>query len=414
MSKASLRKSKPTRRIALAFPLGMAFTESLFRGIVDFARQQGGWAFTRLPERLDPSIGWLRHWPGDGAFVLITNRADARIARSLPMPVVNLACYLADASIPTVTVNHKTIGHIAAEHLLERRFKRFAYYGAGGLLYSELRREGFQAAVAAKGNPCDVLETGTLAEPGHKWKDQIEELASWLTRLQRPVGIMADTDLRANMVLEACAQAGLHVPKDIAVIGVDDDPTICEFCVPPLSSVSRNGWEVGRRAAMLLDHLIRGGRRSEGPILIPPDGVVLRRSTDTLAIEDSHVAAAVQYIRQHLDEPFGVERIIRQAALSRRSLEQRFRKSFGSTPSAAINELRVERAKQLLAAPSRQSLTNTAAACGFTGLRHFRLVFRRIAGMTPAKFRRAASKESRNSPRRLDNRPTVAPLNRAG
>lgn len=382
------------KRIALALPLDVVYIERLVPGILEFAREQGNWTFTRLVERLSPSIEWLRDWEGDGAFVLITTPADARIARSLRMPVVNVGGYFRDAGVPTVTVDHQAIGRLAAEHLLERRFRRFGYYGKRGLWYSHQRRMGFQTAIKAAGGQCEVLEVPDYPARRQKWGSQEEQLGEWLRSLRPPVGIMASWDLRARMVLEACAEAGLRVPEDVGIVGVDNDPIVCEFSAPPLSSVARNDQEVGRQAAVLLHQLIKGAHRPKHPVLIPPRGVVPRRSTQTVAIEDPVVAALAERIRQHLGKPFGVEDLLAHAPLSRRRLEQRFRKSLGSTPYAFINTLRVEKAKSLLAEPNKTPLTAIAAACGFSDLRRFRLVFRRLAKQTPAEYRRACREHS--------------------
>jgi LacI family transcriptional regulator len=375
------------KRIALAFPMGLAFIERLQQGILDYAQHHGGWMLTRVPEMLSPSIDWLRHWPGDGAFVLVTAQSDARIARALSIPVVNLAGHLPAPGVATVMVDHTAIGRLAAQHLLKRCFRRFGFYGTRGKHYSEERRQGFSDTVRLAGGHCDALEALDLASARTKWIDQQEELERWLRRLQTPVGIMASTDLRAAMVLDACAHAGLRVPEDVAVIGVDNDPVACEFSTPPLSSVSRNDREVGWAAAALLERLIQGGSAPERPVLIAPDGMVQRRSTETLAIEDPHVAAAVRHVRESLGEPFGVERIADQTPLSRRRLEHRFRQCLGCTPYQFINEQRVERARQMLVVPGKRTLTEVAAACGFRELRRFRLVFRRVTGLTPAEYR---------------------------
>lgn len=381
------------KRIALAFPTGLAFLERLVRGILQYAEQHGQWTFTRLPEALSPSLQWLRHWPGDGAFVLVTNPTDARIARTLKLPVVNLAGHLADPGVPTVTVDHRATGRLAAEHLLERRFRRFGFYGTRGKWFSAQRREGFRERVLAAGGTCALLEVEDLLSPRSKWTDQEAELTQWLRQLQPPVGILASTDLRAAMVLDACQRLGLRVPEQVAVIGVDNDVVACELCQPPLTSVSRNDWLVGWEAARLLDQLISGS--AQGPLVrrIPPDGVVQRRSTDTLAIEDPVLARAVQHIREHLHQPFGVERLVEHCGLSRRRLEHRFQQALGCSPYAFIVAQRVERAKQLLASPQPKTLTAVATACGFTELRRLRLVFRRLTGLSPAQFRRAALRQ---------------------
>ena len=381
-------KRKRVKHIALALPLDIVFVERLLPGILDFARDQGGWVFTRIPERLTSSFEWLRNWEGDGAFVLISNKTDVKVAQSLPIPIVNVGGYVKDSRVPTVTLDQQMVGRLAAEHLLARRFHRFGYYGVRDLWYSEQRRIGFETALLAAGYKCSSIESTNLIRSPWDWRRVGGQLARWLRSLQPPVGIMASWDLRAQMLSEACTMIGLRVPEDVAIVGVDNDPIACEFCIPQLTSVSRNDREVGWQAANLLSQLLEGKRSLKLPILIPPDRVVARRSTDTLVIEDAEVARIVQQVRDHLNEVFGVERILRLSPLSRRQLEQRFRRSVGSSPYAFLNELRVERAKLLLAQSQKRALTSVASECGFSELRRFRMVFRRITKLSPAEYRR--------------------------
>lgn len=394
-----MTKRKRVKHIALALPLDVVFVERLLPGILEFARDQGGWVFTRIPERLSPSFEWLRNWEGDGAFVLLGNETDVKVARALPMPIVNVGGYVQDVRVPTVTLDQQMVGRLAAEHLLSRRFRRFGYYGVRDIWYSEQRRIGFETALQAAGYSCSSIESTNLIRAPWDWRRVGGELARWLRSLQPPVGIMASWDLRAQILSEACAMIGLRVPEDVAIIGVDNDPIACEFCIPQLSSVSRNDRELGRQAAKLLSQLLEGKRYSKLPILIPPDRVVARRSTDTIVIEDPEVAGVVQQIRDHLNEVFGVERILGLSPLSRRQLEQRFRRSVGSSPYAFLNELRVERAKTLLTESHKRTLTRIASECGFSELRRFRAVFRRLTRLSPAEYRRNHLKQAANRAR---------------
>lgn len=393
-----MTRRKRTKHIALALPLDIVFIERLLPGILEFARQECGWVFTRVPERRTPSFEWLRSWTGDGAFVLIGNQKDAEVALSLPMPVVNVGGYVFDTRIPTVTLDQRMVGRLAAEHLLARRFRNFGYYGVRDLWFSQQRRIGFQAAIEAAGYTCNSTEGSSLIKSPQQWRDATGGLARWLRSLQPPVGIMASWDLRAQMLSEACTTMGLRVPEDVAIIGVDNDPVACEFCIPQLSSVSRNDRELGWQAARLLSQLLRGARPPKLPILIPPDGVVARRSTDALGIEDPEIAKLVHEIRGRLSEAFGVERLLRLSSLSRRQLEQRFQRSVGSPPYAFLNELRVELAKQLLAEPGKRTLTEVASECGFSELRRFRLVFRRLTKLSPAEYRRGCFEHTSTVP----------------
>jgi LacI family transcriptional regulator len=321
------------------------------------------------------------------------SRADARLAKRLPFPVVNLASHLSDIGVPSVVVDHAGVGDIAARHLISRGFKRFGFFGAAGFWYSELRGESFKRTVEASGGTCDRLES-MPGLPAQRWRNEQRRLERWLANFRKPVAIMGSNDLRAGMVLEACRRLQLRVPEDVSVIGVDNEPVFAEFDDPPLTSVSRNDYEVGRKAAEMLQALMQGRSIKQTTVFVPPEGVVPRKSTDTVAIEDELVANVVRYIHAHVHEPFGVNDILAQLPHSRRSLEYHFRQSLDCTPYDYIIKLRLDRAKQFLADEPRMKLAAISAACGFTTPRQFRLVFRRMVGTTPAHYRQMNTRDA--------------------
>jgi LacI family transcriptional regulator len=202
------------------------------------------------------------------------------------------------------------------------------------------------------------------------------------------VGLLAVQDYRARAVLDEAQRLNLRIPHDLAVIGIDDDPTICEFCRPTLSSVSRNSYRLGYETAAMLDLLMEGRTPPPGDILVPSDGVVARRSTDTIAVEDAHVAAAVHFIHDHPGESFNVDQVVHATTISRRLLEIRFRRVLGCTPYDYICRKRMEHAKQLMTAPERLKLHKVANLCGFSSLDQMRLVFKRMTGLSPLEYRR--------------------------
>jgi LacI family transcriptional regulator len=381
-------KPKASRRIALAFPYGRAFVETVVEGILAYARRQRDWQIMRFPERLSPSLDWLQGWQGDGAFVIISTPEDARIARNLPFPVVNITAYFPESGVFTVTADHREIGRVAARHLLERRFKKFGYYGSRELYFSELRRDGFIEVIREQGGACAVLEVPSIVASGRMWMRQQIQLENWLRSLQPPVAIMASTDLRADMLLQTCRRLGLRVPDQVAVIGVDNDPVIVSHAQPTLSSVARDDQQAGELAASLLDKLMAGHRDPQRVFFVPPAGVIARQSTETMAVDDSELAGLVQYIRQHVAENFGVERLLALVSSSRRTLENRFRAHLGASPAEIIQRLRVEEARRLIEADSKVTLATVASQCGFSDVRHLRQVFRRIQRQSAAEYRR--------------------------
>jgi len=379
-----------TKKVALMFPVARMHEGQFVRGVIDYVSEHETWTFHANPEMFAMSLKTLDGWPGHGVLAPLRTKAQLQGAKALEVPVVNMAGTLRYTGLPRVMVDQEAVGRLAAEHLLQRGFRRFAYFGQENTWYSRQRQEGFIDRITRAGGECSVLEAPRSLGTGHPWHHWVGLLQEWLETLKPPMGLMAVHDYRARMVLDACLRLGLRVPGDVALVGVDNEPIACEFSEVPLSSVARNSrWE-GYQAASLLDRLMAGKQPPKHDILIPPEGVVARRSTDTEAIEDPHVAAA-RFIREHIDEAFGIDALAKHTSVSRRYLHYHFNRCLGCTPHQYINRARVARAKQLLAEPKKLQLREIAHACGFSEPRRLRLVFQRITGATPAEFRRSLS-----------------------
>ena len=215
-----------------------------------------------------------------------------------------------------------------------------------------------------------------------------EGVTAWLRSLEKPIGLMACNDIRAQQVLQCCEDAGIAVPDDVAVIGVDNDEVICGLCHPNLSSVDPNTRQIGYDAAALLDRMMAGGKVTDGEVLVPPNRVMVRGSTDVVAIEDRTVAAAYRFLRDHACEGITVEDVVKRVSLSRRSLERRMQVYFGRSPSELIAEVRVARIKQLLE-ETDFPLKKIAGLAGFVHDEHMAVFFRKQVGEPPGKYRKA-------------------------
>jgi LacI family transcriptional regulator len=217
-----------------------------------------------------------------------------------------------------------------------------------------------------------------------------DEIGQWLLALPRPVGVMACYDIRARHVLDACRRVGLAVPDQVAVIGVDNDEFLCDLSDPPLSSVAPDTRRTGYEAAALLDRLMSGRERRRGQaIFVEPLGVVARRSTDVLALGDADVSAAVRFIREHACDGIAVKDLLAEVPLSRRVLEDRFRKLLGRTPHDEIARVRFERVRQLLR-ETRLPLAEIARRSGFRNAEYLATAFRRQLGTSPNAYRKSA------------------------
>lgn len=377
------------RQIALAFPITLGHHQEIIQGIVEWARKHDQWTLIIAPETADMSVLDLKGWRGHGVITDILTPPEARAARNLGIPLVNLSGEPAGAGLPRVVNDQQAMGRLAAEHLLRCGIRRFGYYGLKNAWYARQRGQGFSERLSQAGHSCAVLEADSMFDKKGHWHRWLEDLRRWLKRLQPPFGVLAAHDNRARMVVDACHHLGLAVPHDVAVVGVDNDRLACEVSRPTLSSIARNGWEIGYRAAQLLERLLGGRRLKEQDVIVAPAGVIARESTDMVAVDDPDLSLAVRLIRARLAQPFTVEELLRDLSVSRRWLEYRFQERFGHSPRQYIAEARVERAKQLLTEARPPSLEAIANACGFTAVRSLRLTFRRFTGMTPREYRRS-------------------------
>jgi LacI family transcriptional regulator len=297
------------------------------------------------------------------------------------------------AMVPVVSMDDFAIGRLAGEHLMECKLEHFGYYGwePGGGAVSEHRRDAFRAVLAAQNfslNVCPVYYQWRRQlggdEKGH-WPALIE----WLRALPKPVGIFAVDDLNAHDLAAACVEADLHVPDEVAILGVNDDDLLCEGAWPPLSSVQCDFERIGYLAAELLHRLMRGESPTAAELCVrmPPLGITHRPSTDILAVRNQDIAAAMRFIRDHACDPCSVTDVLRQVPVGRRWLERNFVEQIGRTPYDAIQQIRIKRAQELLT-KTTLGVQEIADECGFTSIRNFNHQFRLSTGESPAAFRR--------------------------
>jgi LacI family transcriptional regulator len=282
------------------------------------------------------------------------------------------------------------VGQTAAEHLLDCGLKHFAFCGWGpaqptAQIWERTRMESASDTVARRGYALSVYEWPRRASE-RAWNASQVHLAAWLQTLPKPVGVLAANDERALEVLDAAQGAGLCVPDEIAIIGVDNDEVLCEAAHPSLSSVALNLERIGYEGATLLDRLMRGGRYPKRPILIPPLRVVSRSSTDVVATADEIVRTAVRFIQHNLHRPLGVAEVLEAVNVSRKTLEVRFAAALGRSPYEEILRRRIERIKELLTRTDGK-MKRVAQQCGFKHVENLYGVFRREVGETPAQYR---------------------------
>lgn len=336
----------------------------------------------------DLSLAWIRSQGADGIIAQTRNPAivDKIVASGLP------AC-VSGITEPTDTIyqikTHDTaFGQVAADYLLERGFQSFAYCGFEGILWSQRRAQSYSRRLAEAGFPTAVYET-MHSKRRHISGPAVRAIAQWLKTLKKPVAILAGNDDRALEITLACKMTGLEIPDQVSILGVDNDELICDLSHPPLSSIRLNTEKAGYQAAEIL-HALMQGKRVDCPanrIDVLPLHVVTRHSTDILAIDDPEVAAAIRYIRDHAKQKINVDEIAQKVTLSKRTLQQRFKKIRGHSVHDEIKRMRIDSLTRMLL-DTNLLISQIAEAFKFQDVAHLSNWFKQEKGMSPSAYRK--------------------------
>jgi LacI family transcriptional regulator len=355
---------------------------AIFQAIGAYARDAGWHLDTRL--FFDAAVP--HGWRGDGMIVSSGARPDLQrfIRRQGPrQPVVIIGANNPGLRAPIVASDNHAVGRLAAAHFLERGHRHFAWYTPAGGTVANLRRDGFGETALAAGCAFHPLETRLT-----DWPRRRQWLSRRLRELPRPLALFALDDPVAAEAIECCMDEGWRVPEDVAVMGVGNIETACQCSHVPITSVALQEDRVARRAAELLDALMRGEPTPVEESPVPPLGVVVRRSTDFVAVTHPGLRRALQFMEQHLRESITMELVAHAAGVSQRALYYLFRKELRCTPADLLLRQRMHRARGLLV-ETDQTIGEVAAACGLLPLRTINRCFWRVERMSPRAWRRA-------------------------
>ena len=377
--------------VAVLVDTSTGWGRRMIRGVVDYARDHGPWHLRIEPRGRTEYLSLPPDWSGDGVIARITTERMHHTLRKLQVPIVNIsAIEIEDCEFPRVTSDYPASATLMAEHFIDRGFQHFAYVGPLQYSYVCQHLETVQQALRAANNPRPMASFDyrfqTVANRG--WAVQDRHLTAWLLKQPKPLAVIGWATVAAAHVLDACRNAGLAVPDDVAVLSSDEDALLNNATVPPMSGLLVASHQIGYRAAVMLDTLMQGGRLECRNERIAPIEVVTRGSTETFAIEDRELLQAIVFIRRNAYRPLTVDEVADAVPLARRSLERKFRDHFGRTPLEEISRLRLARAKQLLVQTDK-SIAEVAEACGYRTPEYLATRFRRATGVTPLKYRRA-------------------------
>ncbi|GAA4434714.1 DNA-binding transcriptional regulator [Bremerella cremea] len=376
-----------TPHVALLIETSRTYGRELLHGVRKYVTEQGPWSlFVESRSLQSPAPPWLPGWHGNGILTRSGSQAMVDAVKGARVPTVELRATRLKHSFPFVGVNNCSLGKLVAEHFLERGFRNFAVYQLGEEEYFQQRCENFVQTVADHGFEATSYHPRNRREQPTQWERAQQELADWIHALPKPVGVMACTDQLGFWLLDACKRCGASVPEEVAVVGVENDASLCTMASTPLSSVELNGTAIGYRAAELLDHLMQGGKPPKTPVLVEPLGIVTRLSSDIVAVDDPELAGALLFMREHACEGISVSDVLKAVAISRSSLERGLRQLLGRSPNQELIRLKLLRVEEMLT-HTDLNLAAIATKCGFRRTQHLAETFRQWYGMPPGKFR---------------------------
>lgn len=377
--------------VAVLVDTATGWGRGLVRGIVAYSRRHGPWYLwiqsggQQSPLYLPPG------WRGDGIIATVGSLTVAQHVAAARVPVVNTsAIEIPGVDFPRVATDRAATGHAAAEHLLDRGFQHFAYYGMEPRAQFAQQYGAFAQSVSHVCTECPTYwSTGASgAEAAADWRARQQNLRRWLKKLPKPVAIFTSGTELGREVIHVCRRSGLAVPEQVAVLAGENDGLLCEVCVPSLSGIALTSERIGSEAAAELDRMMHGQRAAKGPILIAPAGVFARQSTDTLAVDDPDLVRAMTFIRGHATDPIQVDDVLREVAVSRRWLERRFHEILGRGPGEEIRRVRLERARLLLS-ETDMPIPDVAVAAGFCSREYLATTLKSTCGLSPRQYRRA-------------------------
>jgi len=395
--RASDRPAQPkVHRVALLFHASKVYDREVIAGIGSYVHQtRVAWDLF-LEEDFRFRLDGIADWHGDGIIADFDDPAVCDALSSMRLPVVAVGSSYADETVyppgvPYVATDNQALVQQAWEHLIDRGLRQFACYSLPESplnRWAQERERAFEALMRRDGLDCRVHRG--LATSAPTWDSAARQLVAWLQELPKPVGVIAVTDARARQLLQACILAGIAVPDEVAIVGIDNDTLGQHLTRIQLSSVSQGTHEMGRTAAHLLHQMLGGARLGGTRTVVPPAGVHPRASTQCEAAHGPHVMRALHYIRQYACQGIKTEQVAAHVGLSRSTLETWFRRELQRTVHDEILLYKLQQARALLR-QSPLSGAEIASRTGFGSVQYLNAVFKRELGCTPREYRERAA-----------------------
>jgi LacI family transcriptional regulator len=385
-------KTAKTHRIALLFNANKSFDREVIAGIAAYlGTTRKAWDLF-LEEDFRLRLAGIEDWQGDGIIADFDDPAVAEALSRCRVPVVAVGGSYASEDeyprgVPYVATDNFKLIKLAHDHLIDVGLHRFAMFSLPQSQENRWAQEREHAFTALMENEQMEAEIFRGCETSaSSWDEAVQGQIAWLHSLPKPVGVIAVTDARARQLLQACTIAGISVPEQVAIIGIDNDPLVRMLTRIPLSSVIQGAQEMGRTAAHLLDQMMHGVRLAGTRIMVPPAGINVCASSQHQPVKHPHVMRAQYFIRQYACQGIKTDQVADYVGVSRSSLESYFRQELGCSVHDVILRFKLDAAKAGLESGER-SIADVALNCGFTSTQYMHMVFKRELGCTPRVYR---------------------------
>ena len=286
-----------------------------------------------------------------------------------------------DKNVTYIQNDDRMIGRLGARHFLGLgNFRSFGFVPTvASHAWSQERAEGFAEELARAGQTAEIFGNGSRRR----------SLTAWLRHLPKPCAVMTAWDSRAIEVVETAKKAGFDIPRQVAVLGVDNDELICGFTSPSISSIYPPHEENGLAAGKALDRLFAKSRAKKKPVILCSGAKLVQRESTAPLTPASHlILSALEFIQKNAARNIRVNDVIRHLKVSRRLADLRFREFQGESILETITRIRLDEvAKRLIT--TQLPASTIAKTCGFDDVSYLGRLFRRKYGETLQRWRQS-------------------------
>ena len=375
-------------KVILLIDCTSEFDRKLLRGMMKYSKENGPWLFYRTPSDshfngcVEEWIAqWAKEWKAD-AIIGRWDESKLYLLDDLNIPIVLQNTKSRSEVHSNLTGDYIGTGELAAKYFRKKFYTSYAFFGWKDIIWSEERERGFREEVMKENSKYSAFKERVGAVYDR------QELTDWLMSLPKGTGLFCSNDEQALTITETCMIAGIKVPEDIAVLGVDDDDLLCEISDPTISSIQQEVERGGYETCRLLHQQILNKSRKPFNVVISPSEVKERNSTLAHNISDQHVRNIVRYIEKNYRNDTSMDDIFQLVPLSRRSVEMRFKKATSMTIYQYLLNIRIEHFSYLLITSDKPYI-DLAYEVGFKDIANVSRTFRKYKGCTPMEYRKS-------------------------